>query len=102
MTSFENTAQQKTAENVARWGFNLENTEEVDDWSSQWKECLEGRAIWGGRTLGGRGVQKITGLTKDISVEGITLAFCGKELLQRTRSAHHPSHLRFSLTHSTA
>eukprot|EP00599_Poterioochromonas_sp_BG-1_P013677 CAMPEP_0173162958 /NCGR_PEP_ID=MMETSP1105-20130129/19625_1 /TAXON_ID=2985 /ORGANISM="Ochromonas sp., Strain BG-1" /LENGTH=739 /DNA_ID=CAMNT_0014082903 /DNA_START=191 /DNA_END=2410 /DNA_ORIENTATION=- len=83
-TTQSNTADKASMEKVARWGFNLESTEEIDDWSSQWKECLEGRAIWGGRTLGGRGVQKITGFTKDISVEGITLAFCGKELLQRT------------------
>jgi hypothetical protein len=73
-----------TAENVARWGFDLDTALELDDWSSQWKECLEGKAIWGGRTLGGRGVQKITGITKDISVEGVTLAFCGKELLRRS------------------
>lgn len=70
---------------TARWGMNLEDTVEHDDWSSAWQEVLEGKGVWGGRTRGGRGVQRITGLTKDISVEGITLSFSGKELLQRTR-----------------
>ncbi len=74
----------KTHEDVARWGFNIENTEELEDWASEWQEVLNGNGVWGGRTRGGRGVQRITGRTKDISVEGVTLAFCGKELLTRT------------------
>jgi hypothetical protein len=78
------TASANNAENIARWGLNLESTEDMDDWSSEWQEVLDGKCIWGGRTKGGRGVQRIKGYTKDISVEGITLAFCGKELLQRT------------------
>ncbi|RYH28356.1 ATP-binding cassette domain-containing protein [archaeon] len=71
-------------ENIARWGLNLSATEELDDWSSEWQEVLQGKGVWGGRKRGGRGVQRITGQTKDISVEGLTLAFCGRELLQRT------------------
>eukprot|EP00981_Chlorochromonas_danica_P002656 scaffold521_cov177-Ochromonas_danica.AAC.10 len=83
MTSFnEKTATSK--ESIARWGFDLQSTEENDDWTTAWQEVLEGKGVWGGRTRGGRGVQRITGLTQDISVEGVTLAFCGRELLQRT------------------
>lgn len=74
-----------SAAETARWGLNLEDTVEQDDWSSAWQEVLEGKGVWGGRTRGGRGVQRITGFTRDISVEGITLSFSGKELLQRTR-----------------
>ncbi len=74
-----------SAVETARWGMNLDDTVDNDDWSSAWQEVLEGKGVWGGRTRGGRGVQRITGFTKDISVEGITLSFCGKELLQRTR-----------------
>jgi hypothetical protein len=70
---------------IARWGHNLSDTVDNDDWSSAWQEVLEGKGVWGGRTRGGRGVQRITGMTRDISVEGITLSFSGKELLQRTR-----------------
>lgn len=69
---------------VARWGLDLDSTLQMEDWYSAWQEVLEGKGVWGGRTRGGRGVQRITGLTNDISVEGITLAFCGKELLTRT------------------
>lgn len=72
---------------IARWGMNLQDTIDNDDWSSAWQEVLEGKGVWGGRTRGGRGVQRITGYTKDISVEGVTLSFSGKELLQRTRYA---------------
>eukprot|EP01031_Cornospumella_fuschlensis_P034440 gene34440-41684_t len=74
----------ESEENIARWGLNLSATEELDDWSSEWQEVLQGKGVWGGRKRGGRGVQRITGQTKDISVEGLTLAFCGRELLQRT------------------
>lgn len=76
--------EKESQEQIARWGFDLKSTEELEDWGSAWQEVLEGKGVWGGRTRGGRGVQKITGRTNDISVEGITLAFCGRELLQRT------------------
>lgn len=82
VTSMANPKQSHS--DVARWGLDLKSTEDLDDWSSAWQEVLDGKTIWGGRTRGGRGVQRITGLTQDISVEGITLAFCGRELLQRT------------------
>jgi hypothetical protein len=83
MTEFSNSVD-KSAE-IARWGFNLDNSIELEDWATEWQQVLNGNGVWGGRTRGGRGVQKITGRTKDISVEGITIAFCGKELLQRTQ-----------------
>lgn len=84
-SSKEKKESKASAAETARWGLNLEDTVEQDDWSSAWQEVLEGKGVWGGRTRGGRGVQRITGFTRDISVEGITLSFSGKELLQRTR-----------------
>lgn len=84
-SSKEKKESKASAAETARWGLNLEDTVEQDDWSSAWQEVLDGKGVWGGRTRGGRGVQRITGFTRDISVEGITLSFSGKELLQRTR-----------------
>ena len=71
---------------VARWGLNLNESEELDAWSSEWADCKAAGAVWGGRSRGGRGIrQRISTNIDDISVEGVTLAFCGKQLLQNAR-----------------
>ncbi|KAJ8601215.1 hypothetical protein CTAYLR_003285 [Chrysophaeum taylorii] len=61
--------------------------DETDDFASAWRLCqAEGRS-WGGRGFGGRGVarryQCISSASRDVIVDGVTLAFAGKELLQR-------------------
>ena len=62
--------------------------DEVDDYASAWRACqAEGRS-WGGRGFGGRGVHRtyqcMSALSRDVVVDGVTLAFLGKELLNRT------------------
>ncbi|CAN0414737.1 unnamed protein product, partial [Hapterophycus canaliculatus] len=39
---------------------------------------------WGGRGKGGRGIQRNTWQPRDVFVEGVTLAYQGTELLERT------------------
>jgi len=61
---------------------------DIDDFSSAWQECKESGLRWGGRGRGGRGIGRqymgnSTAL-RDICVDGVTLAYDGKELLQRT------------------
>eukprot|EP00002_Diphylleia_rotans_P040957 TRINITY_DN9845_c0_g1_i1.p1 TRINITY_DN9845_c0_g1~~TRINITY_DN9845_c0_g1_i1.p1 ORF type:complete len:643 (-),score=154.70 TRINITY_DN9845_c0_g1_i1:331-2259(-) len=45
----------------------------LDDWSTSWEECIRTGRTWGGRSFGGRGIQKIKGRASDIRVENITL-----------------------------
>lgn len=59
----------------------------TDAFASAWQHCqAEGRS-WGGRGFGGRGVvrryQCLSSASRDVLVDGVTLAFAGKELLQR-------------------
>jgi len=62
--------------------------DETDDFASAWTaRNAEGKA-WGGRGAGGRGVarryQTMSARTKDVVVDGVTLAFLGRELLARS------------------
>jgi len=52
-----------------------------DDYSSAWLECLRLGIPWGGRGAGGRGVQRMTGESKDVLVHNVTMARSGKHLL---------------------
>ena len=72
-------------QDVARWGMNLSETEETDSWATEWEECVRSGGVWGGRSRGGRGVRNTTGATKDISVDGVSLEFCGKTLIEHSR-----------------
>mmetsp|Transcript_34291 Transcript_34291/g.110107 ORF Transcript_34291/g.110107 Transcript_34291/m.110107 type:complete len:394 (+) Transcript_34291:674-1855(+) len=65
-----------------------EALDEVDDYSSAWRACQAQGRSWGGRGFGGRGVarqyQTTSAFSKDVIVDGVTLAFAGKELLTRS------------------
>lgn len=58
----------------------------TDDYSSAWQEAKEEGRVWGGRGFGGRGVNRGLGVYKgkDAVVQGLTMAFDGKELLRET------------------
>ena len=79
MTAFADTSDEQA------W---LAALDDQDDFASAWKECRETGKSWGGRGFGGRGVarqyQCMTGATRDVCVDGVTLAFAGRELLTRT------------------
>jgi hypothetical protein len=72
-------------ESTARWGHNPDQLDELDAWDSEWKKCKEDGESWGGRSRGGRGVRINTGFSKDIHVEGVSLQFFGKSLLQSAK-----------------
>lgn len=72
-------------DSIARWGYNIEELDELDSWGEVWKECKDKGIVWGGRSRGGRGVRVNTGQTRDISVEGVELRFSGKVLLESSR-----------------
>lgn len=58
-----------------------------DDYSSAWEQCkAEGRA-WGGRSFGGRGVNRggAAQLGRDAVVQQLTLSYGGKELLREVK-----------------
>ena len=66
----------------------------TDDFASAWQDAqAEGRA-WGGRGFGGRGVNRGLGTYKgkDAVVQGLTMAFDGKELLRETHLVIAHSH----------
>eukprot|EP00468_Gymnochlora_sp_CCMP2014_P010078 CAMPEP_0167750868 /NCGR_PEP_ID=MMETSP0110_2-20121227/6232_1 /TAXON_ID=629695 /ORGANISM="Gymnochlora sp., Strain CCMP2014" /LENGTH=730 /DNA_ID=CAMNT_0007636241 /DNA_START=12 /DNA_END=2204 /DNA_ORIENTATION=- len=67
----------------------VQDGDDLDDWTESWKACKEGNGVWGGRGRGGRGIQRrnIHGTYDDIIVEGVTLAYDGKILLNRSRLA---------------
>eukprot|EP01038_Epipyxis_sp_PR26KG_P005070 gene5070-7075_t len=69
---------------IARWGYNIEQLDELDDWSSEWSACKLNGGVWGGRRRGGRGIRTTNGRIPDISVEGVTLEFVGNRLLQNS------------------
>ena len=69
---------------IAKWGYNINELEESEDWASAWNECKTKGQSWGGRAHGGRGVRVNNGKVRDISVEGVTMEFSGKVLLERT------------------
>lgn len=71
----------------------LDDVEDLDDWATPWQEALEeaaarpdGEVVWGGRGRGGRGlgIRAQSKRNKDIVVEGVTIAYSGRELLTRT------------------
>lgn len=59
----------------------------TDAFASAWQHCQAESRSWGGRGFGGRGVarryQCVSSASRDVLVDGVTLAFLGKELLQR-------------------
>ncbi|CAN0095335.1 unnamed protein product [Pylaiella littoralis] len=57
---------------------------DMDDWGSAWQDAKDKGEGWGGRGKGGRGIQRNTWQPKDVYVEGVTLAYLGTELLERT------------------
>lgn len=63
-----------------------QNLDALDDFSSAWEDAKKGGRVWGGRGYGGRGVNRGLGTYrgKDAVVNGLTLAFDGKELLRET------------------
>eukprot|EP00633_Aureoumbra_lagunensis_P003322 CAMPEP_0197287186 /NCGR_PEP_ID=MMETSP0890-20130614/3315_1 /TAXON_ID=44058 ORGANISM="Aureoumbra lagunensis, Strain CCMP1510" /NCGR_SAMPLE_ID=MMETSP0890 /ASSEMBLY_ACC=CAM_ASM_000533 /LENGTH=823 /DNA_ID=CAMNT_0042756553 /DNA_START=26 /DNA_END=2497 /DNA_ORIENTATION=+ len=65
-----------------------EALDEIDDFASAWRECQKQGKAWGGRGFGGRGIarqyQTMSTASRDIVIDGVTLAFAGKELLKRT------------------
>jgi len=79
------------SETIARWGFNLTQTEEIDDWSSSWRDCQRNGIPWGGRKKGGRGIRATKGKTSGISVENVSVAFLGQELLSNTKLSFQPN-----------
>mmetsp|Transcript_14885 Transcript_14885/g.44844 ORF Transcript_14885/g.44844 Transcript_14885/m.44844 type:complete len:694 (-) Transcript_14885:87-2168(-) len=62
---------------------------DLDDFSSAWADVRANGDKWGGRGKGGRGVarqyQCQSTSTRDISIDGVTLSFSGRHLLNRTR-----------------
>mmetsp|Transcript_7324 Transcript_7324/g.12289 ORF Transcript_7324/g.12289 Transcript_7324/m.12289 type:complete len:842 (+) Transcript_7324:167-2692(+) len=64
-----------------------QSLDDTDSFASAWQECVASGNSWGGRGFGGRGVaRRYRGGTggRDVIVDGVTLAFAGKELLSRT------------------
>eukprot|EP00611_Tribonema_gayanum_P016523 TRINITY_DN2876_c0_g1_i1.p1 TRINITY_DN2876_c0_g1~~TRINITY_DN2876_c0_g1_i1.p1 ORF type:complete len:707 (+),score=124.45 TRINITY_DN2876_c0_g1_i1:380-2500(+) len=57
---------------------------ECDDWYAEWERVQAAGDAWGGRGRGGRGIQRNTAQPHDVHIEGVTLAFQGHTLLQRT------------------
>ena len=70
------------AVDMARWGYNIDELDSLDAWSSEWDIIKQSGGIWGGRSRGGRGVRMTTGLTNSITVDGVSLQFSNKTLLQ--------------------
>lgn len=62
--------------------------DDTDDFASAWSACAAQGKAWGGRGAGGRGVarryQAIGTRSRDVVVDGVTLAFAGRTLLERT------------------
>ena len=50
---------------------------DLDDWSSSWKLCKELGLKWGGRGFGGRAAGRNTIQTRDVVIEGCTMAYLG-------------------------
>jgi ATPase subunit of ABC transporter with duplicated ATPase domains len=57
---------------------------ECDDWASAWEQAKAEESGWGGRGKGGRGLHRATYQPLDVHVEGVTLAYLGKDLLDRS------------------
>eukprot|EP00903_Cladosiphon_okamuranus_P015062 g13935.t1 len=62
----------------------IDELADMDDWGSAWQDAKDKGESWGGRGKGGRGVKRNTWQPKDVYVEGVTLAYQGTELLERT------------------
>jgi len=65
-----------SAEDIARWGLNLEDTEAQDALSEAWNECRGANETWGGRGKGGRGL-KMTVNGDSVSMTNVMLSFTG-------------------------
>ena len=97
--------QNQTAVSNAFEDAQVQELADLDDWSSAWEDVKASGERWGGRGKGGmcecvsccelcgelsdwktgRGIQRSTFQPKDVFVEGVTLAYHGKELLLRTQ-----------------
>ena len=58
---------------------------ELDDWGTAWEEAKRTGLKWGGQGRGGRAIHRWTWQPEDVLVEGVSMAYEGKELLTRTR-----------------
>ena len=64
-----------------------ESLDDTDSFATAWQECVSSGKKWGGRGFGGRGVARryqYGSGGRDVVVDGVTLAFAGKQLLNRT------------------
>ena len=64
-----------------------DSLDDTDSFATAWQECVASGNSWGGRGFGGRGVARrycAGSGGRDVIVDGVTLAFAGKELLSRT------------------
>jgi ATP-binding cassette, subfamily F, member 3 len=64
-----------------------DSLDDTDSFATAWQECVASGNKWGGRGFGGRGVARryqSGSKGRDVIVDGVTLAFAGKELLTRT------------------
>jgi hypothetical protein len=67
------------AEEIARWGLNLEDTQSQDALGEVWKECQDTEEKWGGRGKGGRGL-KMAVNGDSVSMTNVMLSFTGYRL----------------------
>ena len=79
-------------DDIGKYGLEIEESEERDAYSSVWKEMKEKNLVWGGKSTGGRGIQKIKGCPKSISLDHVTLSFDGLDILDNAS-------LKFNIEH---
>ena len=70
------------AKEIARWGWQISESEARDPYFEVWKEMKEKGEVWGGRAAGGRGVRPQTGDTKNLSLEQVSISFDGVNLIE--------------------
>lgn len=73
-------AEPSGSEKEVLFGVDLDCADD-DDYLSAWLECLRLGVPWGGRGAGGRGLQRVTGESKDILVHNVTITRGTNELL---------------------
>jgi ABC-type molybdenum transport system ATPase subunit/photorepair protein PhrA len=92
-------AQAQPQKDIARWGVDIGQLDELDDWSSEWEMCKKTGAIWGGRKRGGRGIRVQHASSEaalkhlDVAVDGVTLEYLGNVLLQRSQLRFQRGHI---------